>query len=175
MWPFNVFRKRSYHRRRNAAIVIYLGTYLPDRIDEGTRARVEAETGRIIDGYIESGPAFRKWATWDGWGAVRAIAMAHLGVQPPIAGLSWDDLLRPWKRRDDPLGLFPTWDMRIGSLLLDFRQLDQATTDARVFLRGEGFDIPERDPVERGSVVGICGSSVEMPFPPTSKDHGGAT
>ena len=86
MWPFDRFRKRKHDRRYRAALVVYLGTYLPDRLDAETRRRVEIEVTRIIDGWSESGAAFRRWAPWKAWGSARAVAMANIGVEPTDCG-----------------------------------------------------------------------------------------
>jgi hypothetical protein len=160
MWPLDVFRRRKYDRRYRAALVVYLGTYMPDVLDTANRQRVEAEVRRLSKGFVDGSAAFRKWAPWESWGALRAVAMAHLSIEPSIPGLSWGELLRGWPKRDP---LFGSWDSRASWLLFDFSSAGQAAADAREFLRGHGWNVPDRDPVEKGSLdaIGAWGDKVD--------------
>lgn len=155
-WPFG--RKhfiRKYRRAYCAASVVLLGTYLHDGLATAEKARVESEVADMMTGL---GLEARGWyaTSWVAAGAFRALAMAHLDIGP-IAGLSWSDLLAPWKNR--PLPGFPEKDTRAPSIVQDYHPLHEATEEAKSFLRKQGLEIPQIGPwslprVEGGEPLG---------------------
>ena len=156
MWPFTILQRREYERAYKAAVLVLLGTYLYEGLAADEKARVESEVTDILTGF---GLEARGWRTtsWDAAGAFRAVAMAHLNIGP-IAGMSWSDLLRPWKQLRPVLGL-PERDTRAAFIVQDYRPFHQATEDAKAYLRKGGLDIPQIGPwslprVEGGQPVG---------------------
>ena len=120
---------------------------MSNSLDAGQKARVETEMSQCFNRSDTPAIAWRKWSSWDVIGAYRAAAMERCGIEPAKAGLSWSDLFGPWRQ-------LPRWmqwpmlgfDFRPEFLVLDFRPMHAATTDARAYLRSRGFDIPEADP-----------------------------
>ena len=127
-----------------AAALILLGTYLYDGLRTEEKARVESDVADMLTGF---GLEMRGWyvTSWEAAGAFRSLAMAHLGIGP-MAGVSWPELLEPWKYCSlEDLG-FPDKDARAPSIVDDYRPMDPATEDAKSFLRTKGLDIPEIGP-----------------------------
>jgi hypothetical protein len=149
MWPFDIIRKRKYERRRKAALVVLLGTYMSKDLDAAQRGRVETEMSQCFDRSDTPAAGWMKGASWDVIGAYRAAAMERCGIDPATPDLSWSDLFEPWQQ-------LPKWmqwpmlgfDFRPASLVLDFRPMHAATADAKAYLRSHGVDIPEADPQE---------------------------
>ena len=149
MWPFDIFRKRKYERRRKAALVVLLGTYMSKDLDAAQRACVETEMSQCFNRSDTPATGWRKWSSWDVLGAYRAAAMERCGIDPAVPDLSWSDLFGPWRQ-------LPKWaqwpmlgfDFRPASLVLDFLPMHPATADAKAYLRSRGLDIPEADPPE---------------------------
>jgi hypothetical protein len=156
MWPFSIFRRRKYERECKAAVLVFLGTYLYERLTAVEKAQVESEVADMLTGInIEGRTGYA--SSWETAGAYRAMAMAHLGIGL-FAGLSWPDLLRPWKDRPSLLEL-PEADTRIANFLWDYHPIGQATDDAKAFLRASGLEIPEIGPwslprIEGGEPLG---------------------
>jgi hypothetical protein len=136
MWPFHYLRRRKYERHYKAALVVFLSEKIYARLDANERARVGAEVNDNFNRSWLPAPAYRK-AQWDVIAASRATAMARLGIEPAVPGLSWADLLAPWT---DWRSWWPQWpvtrgfDNRATWLLLDFHEMDGATADAKAFL-----------------------------------------
>ena len=147
MWPFSTLRKRKYERRRKAALMVLLGTYMSEGLNADQRARVETEMNNCFKRSDTPAAGWRKWSSWDVLGAYRAAAMERCGIRPIIPELSWSDLFRPWRQ-------LPKWaqwpmlgfDFRPASLVLDFLPMHPATADAKAYLRARGLDVPEADP-----------------------------
>ena len=133
-------------------MVVLLGEYMNGGLDAGQRARVETEMNDCFNRSDTPADAWNKSVSWDILAAYRAAAMQRCGIEPPIPGLSWSSLFEPWRQ-------LPKWmqwpmlgfDFRPASLVLDFRPMNQATSDARAFLRNNGMRIPDADPPEPGA------------------------
>jgi hypothetical protein len=149
MWPIDAIRKRTHDRRFKAALVVFLGEYLVERLEPEQKARIEAEMNANFNRTDNPAVAWRRWADWAVLAAFRATAMERAGIEPQIAGLSWSELLRPWRlsRNVPPIVPFtPSIDARAASLVNDFHAMDTATIEAKEFLRANGIHIPDADP-----------------------------
>jgi len=149
MWPINVIRKRSRDRRFKAALVVLLGQYTVDRLPPEQRARVEAEMDADFNRTDTPAVAARRCLGWADLAASRATAMERAGIEPVVAGLSWSELLRPWRfSRNVPaiVPFTPQWYGRAGALMNDFHVMGAATIGAKQFLRANGIDVPDADP-----------------------------
>jgi hypothetical protein len=149
MWPIDVIRRRTHDRRLKAALVVFLGEYLVDWLEADQKARIDAEMDANFNRTDTPAVAWRRWSDWKLLAAFRATAMERAGIEPQIAGLSWSELLRPWRfsRNAPPIVPFaPRIDARATSLIGDFRVFDAATIEAKQFLRANGLNIPDEDP-----------------------------
>ena len=132
--------------------MVFLGQYTVDRLPPEQRARVEAEMDADFNRTDTPAVAARRCLAWADLAASRATAMERAGIEPVIAGLSWSELLRPWRfsREVPPIVPFtPPWDGRAGALMNDFHVMDAATIEAKQFLRANGIDVPDADPPQR--------------------------
>jgi len=149
MWPFNRFRQRRYERRYKAAMVVLLGTYMMERLSPEQQARVESEVDANLNRSDTPARAWRRWAgRSDFMGACRAVGMQKAGIAPPVATLSWRALFEPWasSRKMSMWPILPGFDVLPLRLVLDFRPMNQATVDARAYLREHGFNLADFDP-----------------------------
>jgi len=151
MWPFDYIRRRKYGRRYKAALIVFLGAYMFERLDRDNKARVEAELSDNFNRTDTPAVAWMRVATWDLIAAFRAAAMDRIGIEPIIPGLSWTPLFKPWgfwrKLPEWPRRAF---DARAAILIDEYRPMDQATADAKKFLRDNGMNIPDADPPAHG-------------------------
>ena len=95
MWQFDYFRKRTYERRYKAAIIVFLGAYMFERLDANQRARVEVELTENFNRTDTPDIAWRRIAKWDAIAAFRATAMDRVGIESTIPGLTWTHLFKP--------------------------------------------------------------------------------
>ena len=154
VWPFDVFARRSHRRRFNAAVVIMLGTYYFEELDEAARTRIDAEADRVAGQLPSAWPAFGHVRDF-GWpwnAAFRSIAMARLRV-PLRQGLFWHELLHPWRRSarvrwNWPFG--PVLEERQNAVMRDFHFFHETTREAKAYLRSIGLKAPEEDPWGEG-------------------------
>ena len=128
MWPFDFWRKRTWQRRYNAAVVVLLGAYMFKHMNAEQSSSVEMEVDKMLERGGVSRAAHYRDATWDTQATFRAIAMAKLGIEPVVPGLSWSDLMRPWR-------LAPV------TLCNYFRTADPATAAAVKFLTAAGVTV----------------------------------
>jgi hypothetical protein len=147
MWPFDRLRKRKYDRRHKAALIVLLGAHMSTQLDAAQKARVESEMNANFNRSDTPAAGWQRWAQWDAIAAFRAAAMERVGIEPRIPGLSWSQLFKPWAhwRKWPQWPVMRDFDNRPAFVLLDFRLLDSATEDAKVFLRNNGITIPEAD------------------------------
>jgi len=146
MWPFDYIHKRRYERRYKAAVIVFLGTYMFDKLDANEKARVESEVDDNFNRTDTPAIAWRGILKRDDMAANRAAAMDRLDIQPSIPNLSWAKLFEPWRfwRK------IPEWprkasDDRPFRLVYDYHWLYSATLDAKNFLRRSGFNIPDME------------------------------
>ncbi len=140
MWPLTIFRKRRYERRFRAAVLIFLGVYKFGQLGLAERLDIDHEVDEMFKRIPETPASMRSGMTWDGMGAWRAVAMARL--KKPLDGeLSWEQLLQPWRRSP-----FFWFDGRPSRIWMDFRLFEQATIDARSYLRRNDVPVPDIDP-----------------------------
>lgn len=149
MWPFDQLRKRKYEKHRAAAIIVLLGAHRPGTLDPASRKRFETALAEMLKCAPDPPATWKRWARWDKVGAVQAAAMQKAGIGPGISGLSWEVLFRPWEAwREWPKRWSPKgFDARPEYVLDDFRPMHPATVDAKEFLRMNGMNIPEADPL----------------------------
>jgi hypothetical protein len=144
MWPFSIIHRRRRERAFKAAVLVLLGTYFYDGLRAEEKARVEAEVADMFTGH-DIGTHGWYASSWLAAGAFRSLAMSHLGIGP-ITGISWAEILAPWKYCSlEDFGL-PDKDARAVFIVDDYRPMDSATEEARTFLRAKGLDIPEVGP-----------------------------
>jgi hypothetical protein len=126
-------------------------------LDATTLTRLESEVGEMLKNDPDSAAAFRRWASWDAWAAIRAVALSRLGIEPSVAGLTWERLLNPPR-----LNRLVSWDARPYNVLWHYHPTDQATIDAKAFLRRSGLDILDADPKQDGALdmIGAWGDRV---------------
>jgi hypothetical protein len=129
MWPFSILRKRRYQRSFDAALVIFLAADMFDRMNFTERAQIDSEVDKILKSTTIPSAAHRHCASPEVRALYRALAMAHLGVQPTLRPYTWKSLMRHWR-------LMPL------SLYLDYRPYAQPTWDAEEFLRKNGIEVP---------------------------------
>ncbi len=149
MWPFKQIRQRRYERRYKAAMVVLLGTYMGDSLSSDERLLVESEMDANLNRSDMPAVAWRRLlGQSDLTGVYRAVAMEKAGIEPLVPALSWVELFAPWKnwRKVPGWPLAPGFDFLPTGLVYDFRPMDQATMDARAYLREHGFTIPDFDP-----------------------------
>ncbi len=89
---------------------------------------VEMEVGKMLERGGVPRAAHSRDAAWDTQATFRAIAMANLGIEPVVPGLSWRELMRPW-------GFAPI------TLCNYFRPADPATEAAAKFLAAAGVAV----------------------------------
>jgi hypothetical protein len=147
MWPFDAFRKRKYDRQYNAALIVFLGTHMFERLSADQRARVAAEMDENFNRTDTPAVAWRRCAAWNVLAAYRAAAMARLGIAPIIPSLSWATLFRPWRIWRKVI----EWprqssDDRAAVLVDDYDPMGRAYADAKKYLRDNGMNIPDADP-----------------------------
>jgi hypothetical protein len=157
MWPFDRLRKRKYDRRYKAALVVLLGKHMFAQLEAALKARVESEMNANFSRSNNPAAAWRRWAHPDYIAAFRAAAMERIGIEPPIPGLSWAQLFKPWAhwRKWPQWPLMRGFDNRAAWLVLDFRPMDKATHDAREFLRSNALAIPGADGSARAMHVAV--------------------
>ena len=170
MWPFDRLRQRRYERRYKAAMVVLLGTYMIDRLSPDQRTQVESKVDANLNRSDLPAAVWRKLVgRSDFMSAFRAAAMEKVGIEPPVAGLSWRELFKPWAnvRKMPTWPIVPGFDGLPSYLVFDFRSMHQATADAREYLRQHGMDIPDHDPWDSDprELAGV---------PQQSREHGGA-
>jgi hypothetical protein len=145
MWPIDQLRRRRYHRRYKAALIVLLGAHMFPRLDPARRAQVEAEMSANFNRSDTPAAGWRRSAQWDTIAAFRAAAMEQVGIEPPIPGLSWSQLFAPWAhwRKWPQWPVMRNFDSRPAYAVLDFRPMDGATEDAKAVLRSSGIEIGE--------------------------------
>ena len=141
MWPFDYIRKRKYNRRYKAALLVFLGAYLIEKLDANQKAIVEREMDKNLNKTDTPVVAERRWDSWDFLAISRAAAMERVGIELPVPKLSWSELFAPWARWQ----LWPQWpfardyDCRPDFVGLDFRLMHPATAEAEAFLLSYGI------------------------------------
>lgn len=143
------FRRRRYRRAFNAALVVLIGKYVFERLDAEQRRAVDGEVDRNIRVELQVPRVDRKWFGWADLGAVRAVAMARLGLSTGVPGYTWDELLSRywwWKKVQLQWSQQQPADVRDGAVDMDFHPFHPATEDAKAFMRRNGYLIPDYDP-----------------------------
>ena len=97
MWPFDQLRRRQYEKAYDAAIAVFVGAYLPGCLTAEERTSVELMVDKMIQQEKTFPPsAHRRWASWEGRGAYRVVAMARVNSPLPKNLGTWKTLLGRW-------------------------------------------------------------------------------
>jgi hypothetical protein len=149
-WPFTVFRRRGHERAYAAAKAVVLGYYGYQRLSAEDQRRVDANIKTQLH-RADSQAVLHYWM-WDAAGALRAVAMARLGLAPAAAGETWDTLLERWppnvfdKVESSDSVAWGTHDRRAFRIMMDFHYFHPATEAAKADMRRAGLAIPDIDP-----------------------------
>jgi len=149
VWPIAQLRRRKRKRSYHAALVVSLGVWMYGRLAAADKARVHSEIVKM-ERNLWNWPlvsAGGGTTSWDVVSAVRAVAMARLKLEPAGIGLSWRELLSPWRR-----SFVPGFERRPYDVLADFRPFHEVTREAEAFLRERGVDVPDQYPYEQGYI-----------------------
>lgn len=130
MWPFSLLRERKYQREYDAALVVLLGAHLFERMGRDERSRVDHEVEKLLAGSTLPPAGHPAADSPDVRAGYRAIAMAKLGIAPPLDGCTWEKLTRHWRTLP-------------ADLLFDFHRFGIPTWDAEAHLRRLGLEVPD--------------------------------
>lgn len=164
MWSLSHFSHRRAHRRRNAALIVLLGAYLPATLTPENQARVSSAVLQNVSRFNESLAMWKRWTSWHMVAAFHAAAMDALGIEPPMPDISWKALFKPWERANRWLWRWPyfqaKFDIRPLLAVREYRPMDPATSGAKELLRQHGMAIPDIDPWGTGSLESVDGNSL---------------
>ena len=149
-WPFTVLHRRRYDRAYAAAVVVLVGYYSYAYLSATDRARVDAEVKAQLRLAADGFP--HQWV-WYVIGALRALAMAKLGIDPVAVKVPWNTLLQRWPPTladsfyvSGPIPPSGKYVMRGLNVVTDYHPFGVATEAAKASLRQAGLQIPEFDP-----------------------------
>ena len=128
MWPFSYLRKRRYQRAFDAALLVLLAAHTFSRLSTPDQSRVDRQVDEILKKTVVPPAAHRRWAPPDVRALYRAEAMVTRGIEPAIAGYSWNHLMRHWR-------LMPE------TVWLDYHPYAKPTFDAEAELESKGVVI----------------------------------
>ena len=120
-----------------------------ERLTADEKLRVESEANDNFNRTDTPSIAWRTVLRRDSLAAHRAAAMDRLDMNLDLPNTSWSQLFEPWRLwRKVPEWPRKPYDSRPDVLIYDYRWLDSAAVDAKNFLRRNGFEIPDIEPVE---------------------------
>ena len=143
-WPLTALIFATYRRRYHAALIVLVGDQTFEKLSPADRIRVDEDVDQNWRGTDMPPAAWRTITPPDVMSADRAAAMDRLGIAPCIAAVTWKELFEPWwYLRSVRLAGGGRVDERAGWAMMNYRMFDQATEDAKKFLRDQGLSVED--------------------------------